>query len=162
MDSLNDQVEVYTRLLAEGNIQKAYKGIVTFMSALRALFAQRFEDCAVGALYQGYMDMTYFACTPPTLKTHQLKIAVVYLHEDNALEVWLAGANRSVQADFIRRVSGLEISDLTLHKVAPGEDAIVSRLIAQRPDFDRPEALTAAVEDSVRKFIARVETLLAL
>jgi len=35
------------------------------------------------------MDMTYFAFTPSELKEKKLKIAIVYLHEQNRFDAWL-------------------------------------------------------------------------
>lgn len=52
-----------------------------FMLDLRTELEGRYPDYAVGNLYAGYMDMTYFAFTPPDLKEKRLKIAIVYLHE---------------------------------------------------------------------------------
>ena len=92
--SLDDDVREYTAQLRKGKIQKAYKGILTFMSGLRTHMAARYPEVAAGGLYAGAMDMTYFALTPPELKKRNLKIAVVYLHVQNRFEVWLSGSNR--------------------------------------------------------------------
>jgi len=76
MDALNSHIREYTSHLRKGNIQKAYRGILSFMSGLRAGMESRFPDCSVSGLYAGYIDMTYYACTPSALKDRQLKIPV--------------------------------------------------------------------------------------
>ena len=101
MPSLNDSIKEYTRQLQLGEIQTAYKGIMSFMSGLKTHLESRHPDHALSGLYFGYMEMTYFAFTPLELKQHGLKIAIVYLHEQNRFEVWLGGANRKVQAEYI-------------------------------------------------------------
>jgi hypothetical protein len=80
MQSLNKSVREYTAQLQHGQIQKAYKGIMTFMSSLKTYLESCHPDHAVSGLYFGYMDMTYFAFTPLELKQRSLKIAIVYLH----------------------------------------------------------------------------------
>lgn len=68
MSSLNNYVWEYTSQLRKGQIQKAYKGIMAFMSDLKAYLEHKYSDYTAGALYSGYMDMSYFAFTPSTLK----------------------------------------------------------------------------------------------
>ena len=87
MESINESIKEYATQLSKGRIQKAYKGIMTFMSELRSYLESKYPDYTAGNLYFGYMDMTYFAFTPADLKNKKLKIAVVYLHEKGVFEV---------------------------------------------------------------------------
>ena len=64
MESINEYIKEYATQLRKGQIQKAYKGILTFMSELRSYLESRYPDYTAGSLYFGYMDMTYFAFTP--------------------------------------------------------------------------------------------------
>ena len=160
MDTLNSNIQEYQRQLEKGQIQKAYKGLMTFMSGLAADLQSRHADYAVSALYPGYMDMTYFAFTPPALREQKLKIAVVYVHEKNTFEAWLAGSNRKVQADTIARLSGKSLGGYTLSTVSPGVDSIIEATLAATPDFDAPETLQQTLESRVLAFIRDMEKLL--
>ncbi len=153
MTSMNDLIREYTQQLATGNIQKAYKGIMTFMSDLRSDLERKHPDFSVTGLYFGYMDMTYFAFTPSDLKALKLKIAIVYLHEENSFEVWLGGANRQIQAEFIQLLSDKDLGGYTLSKVEPGVDAIIATQLISQPDFDHPEELKALIEATTLAFI---------
>ena len=66
MTTMNEFVQEYTQQLAKGSIQKAYRGIMAFMSDLRSDLIKKYPDFSVSGLYFGYMDMTYFAFTPAT------------------------------------------------------------------------------------------------
>lgn len=68
-----------------------------FISGLKNYMENNYPEYASSALYFGYMDMTYFAFTPLELKKKNLKVAVVYLHEQNKFEAWLGGGNRKIQ-----------------------------------------------------------------
>jgi hypothetical protein len=127
---LNDDIREYKSQLGKGSIQKAYKGIMTFMSDLRAYLAGRYPDYSASALYFGYMDMTYFAFTPAELKDMKLKAAIVFLHEECRFEVWLAGSNRKVQADYIEMFKNKDIGKYALSQVSPGVDSIIESIIA--------------------------------
>jgi len=64
--------------LGTGAIRKAYRALLDYMMDLRTRFKNRFPNYSVSGLYQGYMDMTYFAIIPPSLKHRNLKIAIVF------------------------------------------------------------------------------------
>lgn len=152
MNSLNDDIREYTTQLGKGHIQKAYKGIMDFMSELKSYLERKYPDFAASAIYFGYMDMTYFAFTPPDLRNKKLKTAIVYLHAENRLELWLAGNNRSIQANYINRLSGRDIGKYMLSKAAPGVDSIIELIIALAPDFDDAEGLKKLLESKIIEF----------
>lgn len=150
----------YTAQLENGQIQKAYRGIMDFMGRLRTSLAGRYPDHTVSGVYPGYMDMTYFAFTPAGLKNRQLKIAVVYLHEQGRFEAWLSGANRNVQAEYIAYFTGRDTGGFRLSRVSPGVDSILECVLAEQPDFDSPGQLAALLEEKTLAFIRGVESLL--
>ena len=82
MSSLGDCVKEYAIQLSKGQIQTAYRGIMTFMSDLRSHLEHKYSSFAASALYFGHMDMTYFAFTPSSLRDRRLKTAIVYLHKE--------------------------------------------------------------------------------
>ena len=160
MDSINGYVKEYIAQLREGHIQKAYKGIMAFMSEMRTYLENTYPNCAVGALYFGYMDMTYFAFTPSLLKNMKLKIAIVFLHEECRFELWLAANNRKIQADYIELLRRKNIGKYTLSQVAPGVDSIITLPITEQPDFDNPGKLKKQLEEKALEFANDVAFML--
>ena len=94
MENLNDLVFEYKNQLAVGKIQVAYRGLIEYMSGLRNFFRKKYPELGSGTLYQGYMDMTYFALFPEYLHKRNLKIAIVLIHDKMIFELWLAGINK--------------------------------------------------------------------
>lgn len=160
MATLNEQIREYTRQLQDGQIQKAYKGLLTFMSELKTYIEVNHPEYAGGGLYSGYMDMTYFAITPAALKNLKLKIAVVYLHEESKFETWLAANNRPIQADWHVKLSQKSIAPYTLEKLQPGVDAIIAATLTAQPDFDQPEQLKQEIATKVYEFTQDMLALL--
>lgn len=160
MCSINDDIREYTERLKEGAIPRAYRGIMTFMSELLRRMSASSPDYAASALYAGFMDMTYFAITPPALKSRNLKVAVVYLHEENRFEVWIGGGNRKIQAEYIEKLSSADIGSYTLSKVGPGIDSIIEKRLVERPNFEDKEALIHRLENDVTAFIGDMIELL--
>lgn len=160
MKTLNESISEYTSQLQKGQIQAAYKGIMTFMSALKTHLEGRFTDYASSGIYPGYMDMTYFAFTPAELKSHNLKIAIVYLHVENRFELWLVGSNRKVQAQFIEFFKDKDFTPYTLSHVSPGVDSIIESIITEKPDFDKPDELMKIIDEKTIEFADRMLSIL--
>ena len=161
MEKLNYSLREYTSQLSKGHIQKAYKGIMNFMSDLRAFFGSKYPDYNASSLYFGYMDMTYFAFTPSVLKKMKLKIAIVFLHEECKFEAWLAGDNRRIQAEYVALLSHKNIGRYTLSKILPGVDSIIESLIIEQPDFDNPAELKKQIEISIIKFAEDINSIIS-
>jgi hypothetical protein len=160
MDSLNNCIREYKTQLSKGQIQKAYKGIMTFMSEMSSYLEKSYPDYTLSALYYGYMDMTYFAFTPAGLRNKKLKIAVVYLHEQNRFEAWLGGSNRKVQAEYIELLSLKNIGKYKLSQVYPGVDSIIESVMVEQPDFDESEELKKQIERMIVEFANDMSALL--
>jgi hypothetical protein len=160
MGSLNEHLKEYTIQLEKGHIQEAYLGIMRFMSDLKSTFEREHPDFHASALYPGTMDMTYFAFTPTNLRSKKLKIAIVYLHEECRFEVWLAGINRQIQAEFIARLSRKDIGRYGLSQIHPGVDSIIASTLIDQPDFDSADTLKTDLEMKTMEFIRDMESLL--
>lgn len=160
MESMNNYINEYTKQLSKGQIQKAYKGIMTFMSRLKNYMEDKYPEYASSALYFGYMDMTYFAFTPLELKKKNLKIAVVYLHEQNKFEAWLGGGNRKVQAEYIEQMRHIDIGNYKLSRINPGVDSIIEVQIIEHPNFDQAEDLMQKVESKTVEFAKNILSIL--
>ena len=153
MDSLYNHIREYKIQLGKGQIQKAYKGIMTFMYSLSTYLENRYSDYTAGALYFGYMDITYFPFTPSDLKKMKLKIAIVYLHEEGRFEVWLGGRNRKIQAEYIELMRFKNNDKYKLLQVLPGVDSIIESILVEKPDFDHPEELKKQIERKTIEFV---------
>jgi hypothetical protein len=160
MQSLNDHVNEYIKQLKKGQIQKAYKGIMNFMSALKSHMETKHPDYVASALYFGYMDMTYFAFTPMQLKQRSLKIAMVYLHEENRFEVWLGGSNRKIQTQYIERFKNMDIGNYKLSEAFPGVDSIIEGKMVEQPNFEESEALMQNIERKMVEFTQDILSML--
>lgn len=160
MQTLNDAIREYTAQLQKGQIQEAYKGIMTFMSGLKTYLQSRHKQYATTGLYFGYMNMTYFAFTPPELKDRNLKIAIVYLHEENRFELWLGGTNRKVQTQYINLFKEKDIAPYKLSQVSPGVDSIIELIVSEQPDFDDADTLMQIIEEKTVEFANQILLLL--
>lgn len=61
MQSIQEDMNALRRQLRSGSIQKAYRALLGYMMDLRTHFKNRYPTYSVSGLYQGYLDMTYFA-----------------------------------------------------------------------------------------------------
>lgn len=158
MGTFQDDVMEYRRQMEKGVIQRAYKGLMEYMLALRAHFEKKHPEFIVpGGLYFGYMDMTYFAILPPGLKERQLKIAIVFIHETCRFEAWLAAVNKQVQGKYWNLIRESGWDKYHLVPELKGCDAIIDRVLVSDPDFSDLDALTKLIESEVLEFIEDIE-----
>ena len=142
MRQMQSCIESYTRQVRLGELPKAYREILSFLSKLRGSLAKKYPAYTCQALYAGYMDMSYFACTPPFLRERRLKVAIVYVHQLMRFEIWLGGVNRSVHAAFRERLRTIGLGEFSLSETGPGVDSILQAILEDHPDFNRQDLLS--------------------
>ena len=161
MAALQAAMSEYHERLEQGTIQQAYRGLMQFMMDLRTRLQNRHPDCAVSGLYQGFMDMTYFALVPESLKRRGLKVAIVFLHEAFRFEVWLAAANKGIQQEYWNLLRARGWDRYPLVSTIKGHDAIIEHALVEDPEFDDPEALAERLETGTLAFVADIERFLS-
>ena len=139
MTSFHENMIEYRQQLQKGAIQKAYLGLMEYLMGLRTHFQQKYPEYVVsGSIYYGYMDMTYFAISPPLLKQQGMKIAIVFLHEAFRFEVWLAANNKQIQAQTWKRIKESGWERYRLVPTTKGANSILEQVLVENPDFPRP------------------------
>jgi hypothetical protein len=161
MNSIREDMEEFREQLEKGYIQRAYRGLLAYLMGLRTHFRSRYGDSAVSGLYQGTMDMTYFALFPASLKDRGLKIAIVFNYEAFRFEAWLAGSNRKVQRQYWESFKDSLWPDYRVVTPARGIDSIIECDLAIDFDLGDPQVLTAKIEDTTAAFIGDIERFLA-
>jgi len=162
MLSLSEAMLEYRDQLRKGMIQVAYKGLMDTMLAMKTYLKNQHPDFFVsGSLYTGYMDMTYFSFTPPALKERNLKIAIVFVHEDFRFEAWLAGVNRQVQSEYWKLIEASDWRKYQLVDKPQQQDGILWQVLVENPDFGNLDALSAQIEAGSLQFSQDVEAFLA-
>lgn len=161
MRSTKNNMEAFRRQLEQGSIQKAYRTLLSYKMGLRTHFKKNFAGSTVSGLYQGYMDMTYFALFPFSLKQRNLKIAIVFNYDAFRFEAWLSGGNRKVQRRYWEMFK--DGSWPAYRVMTPGTwvDSILEYDLATEFDLDDPDALTETIEMATVAFIDDVERFLA-
>lgn len=161
MKSFIDSINDYRKQIEIGTIKEAYKGLMEYIMELRLDFKNKYPDYSVsGSIYQGYMDMTYFALFPEPLKSKKLKIAIVFIHDTFRFEVWLAGYNKQVQTKYWRLIKERNWDKYSIPATLKGSDSILEFVLIDNPDFSDTDALTVQIERGTLKFINDVMTFL--
>jgi hypothetical protein len=147
--------------LRTGAIQKAYRALLAYMTDLRTHFKNRYPSYSISGLYQGFMDMTYFAIVTPSLKNRDLKIAIVFNYEAFRFEAWLSGTNRQVQRKYWELIRDSRWTEYRVVTPAKGVDSIIECNLVEYFDFGDLDSLTASIEENTVKFIDNVERFLS-
>ncbi len=157
MQSIQEAMNEFQEQLTRGAVQQAYKALLDFMLDLRTHFQKMYPGYTVSGLYQGTMDMTYFAIVPPFLKERGLKIAIVFNYDPFRFEAWLSGTNRQIQRKYWELIKDSQWSDYRVVTPAKGIDSIVEYDLAEEFDFSDLGSLTTRIEANTVQFINDVE-----
>ncbi|MFC2035631.1 DUF7000 family protein [Chloroflexota bacterium] len=161
MDSLQEYMKEYRIQLGKGAIQKAYKGLMEYIMALRTHFSKNFPDFAPGNIYHGYMDMTYFPLSPKSLKSRKLKIAIVFNYDQFRFEAWLAGYNKNIQKQYWELIKESDWKEYHVVPTTRGVDSIINHVLVDNPDFNDLDTLTEQIETGTLNFIRDIENFLS-
>lgn len=160
MHTIQKDMEELRKQLGKGAIQKAYRSLLSYMLSLRTHFADKYGDTAVSSLYQGYMDMTYFAIFPPALKERDLKIAIVFNYDAFRFEAWLSARNRKVQRQYWELFKDSHWDGYRVVAPAGGIDSILECDLTEEFDLSDAEGLTSKIEKGTTAFINKIERFL--
>jgi hypothetical protein len=150
MNNLSQHIKHYNHQLNLGHIQKAYRGIMEMMSQLKITWDNQYPEIPSGALYAGYMDMTFISVKPAVLSDVDLRVSIVYLHESHTFELWLVARNRKIQSRIHDQLKKKELGRYTL---GPGIDSIIAMICTADPDFDNVEELIKEIIEKTQHFI---------
>lgn len=156
MSSLNESVKEYKSQLAKGHIKLAYRGIIEYMMNLKTNFKKKHSEYYVSSLYQGYMDMSYFAIVPDLLKAKKLKVAIVFIHEEIKFEIWLSGANKDVQLKYWNIFKEKDLKNYHVPPSIKGSDSIIEYTLVKNPNFNDPGELTKQIEFGTTNFLKEI------
>ena len=126
---------------------------------MRADFIKKYSNYDTGNVYQGYMDMSYFSLSTKNLKDKGLKLAIVYLHESGAFEVWLSARNREISKGYESVLNKSISDDIVLFHDDKNQDAIIEYTLTAAPNFEDQALLIDIIEQGTEKFIAAVNNL---
>ncbi|MBU0494177.1 MAG: hypothetical protein KKA73_24225 [Chloroflexi bacterium] len=161
MHSIQEDMAELRRQLEKGSIQKAYGALLSYMMGLRTHLENVYGDSAISGLYQGYMDMTYFALFPPALKRRDLKVAIVFNYDAFRFEAWLAARNRKVQRQYWELFKDSQWNEYRVVAPTRGIDSIVECDLASDFDLSNPDALTLRIETTTAAFVDDMERFLS-
>ena len=161
MSSIQEDMKELQRQLGKGSIQKAYGALLSYIMRLRKHFTNKYGDHLVSALYQGYMDMTYFAIFPFSFTQRDLKVAIVFNYKTFMFEGWLAARNRKVQRQYCELFKGSQWAEYRLVTPAAGIDSIIEFGLINDFDFDDMDGMTSTIENATTAFIDNIEKFLS-
>jgi hypothetical protein len=155
-------ISEYRKHVAKGAVKKAYQGLMGYFEDLRLHLEKKYPDYFLsGSVRQGQMDYTYFYFFPKTLKQRGLKIVILFIHDSFTFEVWLAGYNKNVQAEYLKLFREYGWNKHHLASSTKGVDYIADSVLVGNPDFSDLEALTGQLESGTLKFIKDIEDFLS-
>ena len=158
--SNNILISQYTASINNQNLQRSYRLIMDTFSKLQRKLKQSEPQNIISQIYQGFLDMSYIAVMTPLLQRHNLKLAVVYIHETGCFEAWLAAKNRTIQEQYRAKLRTRVQEPYRLKEQKAGEDAILTTMLNDDPDFSDPTLLVLELKKSLDQVLEDMHSLL--
>ncbi len=158
--SLGACVKAYTRCVSSGSVPRAYRGILASLTSFKSAWELAHPSDRTGALYQGYLDMSFVAVAPAALNARRLKASLVYLHAEGHFELWLTAGNRALQRQISEELARKPLNKYSLSKLLPGVDAVIARTVPPPYAFDEPEKLTQSLVLAAEAFVSDMAALI--
>lgn len=160
MSALQQELLALRTAIREGQIPRAYQALIGFMNQLRSKFGKEYPDAAISNLYQGRLDVTYFAISPQPFKRHSLKIALVFNYVEFRFEAWLAGNNRAVSKRYWLLAKDFELRGAQVLEPEKGVGGFIKADLVTEPDFSDFDDLAGQIDTKLGGFIAQMELFL--
>ncbi len=162
MQPFHQYIEEYRKQLEKGAVKAAYQGLMDYFTQLRLHLKNKYPDYFLsGSIHYGQMDYTYFYFFPKTLKRQKLKVVIIFFHDTFKIEVWLAGYNKNIQAEYWKLFKENGWNKYRLAATPSAGDSIVEYALNDKPDFSNLDALTNQIETGTLTFIKDVENFLS-
>ncbi len=158
---LSDCVESYSALVAQGEIARAYRAILAVLTRFKSSWETAHPADNVGALYQGYLDMSFVSVAPAAFTGKRLKISLVFLHESGLFSLWLIAGNREIQKAVSESLKSIPLGEYVRNPLAPGVDAIIAHDLPKPYAFDDPATLNAMLLKAAETFTADMIAMIA-
>lgn len=144
MKNFSDYIAVYKEELEKEDIQKAYKGLLQYVMALKLHFSKKLSDKFLfGNVSPGYMDFTYFPFFNDFLRYEKLRFGIVLNHKKIRFELWLMGQNIETQKRYWNLLkTSLWNKDLTIMP----KYSVLEVILVEDPDFNELDSLTSIIE----------------
>lgn len=147
MKDLNHYIDIYKEQLTKGDIQKAYVGLVKYVTKLGSTLAKNLsESYSFGSLFQGYMDYTYFYYSNDFLKKRKLKMGLVLNHNKMQFEVWLLGQTIPIQEEYWQYFKNTKWNK---NRTTRPQYSILETILIENPNFNDLEKLSREIEDKL-------------
>ncbi len=152
--TFNDYIREYRIQQEKGILPEAYRELMRYLMKLRTHYSDKYStQYAIGALHQGYMDISFFTFTPLVLKKQKLKIAIIFNHEKIQFEIWLAAQNKQIQKQYWEIFKGNDWDKYHIPSSTKDAFSIVETILVETPDFNDLENLTARIEENTMAFV---------
>ena len=159
MNLLRNEIDEFEIALKKGIIQKVYKYVFDSFSSINSEL-NKIKGIKTGAIYHGYLDMTYLPVFTSYLKENSLKVAIVFDYNKFQYSIWLSGNNKKVQKKVWDLIMENKWNEYHVLSSIENEDSIIELHIEKEIIYKGTNEITDNIIKSVNVFIKDVEGFL--
>ena len=153
-------INEYKKIIQTTDIQLGYKELINSIKHLKSYLQKEMKNFIFSKnIVENNLEYTYFHFTNKELKSHGLKLVLVFTHKEFKFEIFLSGVNRQKQINFFNDIKDKKIKYILSNNPSK-TDYVLKYEINDNFNYETLEEISIDIYSDIKEFTKYILLLL--
>ena len=153
-------INEYKKIIQTTDIQLGYKELINSIKHLKSYLQKEMKNFNFSKnIVENNLEYTYFHFTNKELKSHGLKLVLVFTHKEFKFEIFLSGVNRQKQINFFNDIKDKKIKYILSNNPSK-TDYVLKYEINDNFNYETLEEISIDIYSDIKEFTKYILLLL--
>ena len=153
-------INEYKKIIQTTDIQLGYKELINSIKHLKSYLQKEMKNFIFSKnIVENNLEYTYFHFTNKELKSHGLKLVLVFTHKEFKFEIFLSGVNRQKQINFFNDIKDKKIKYILSNNPSK-TDYVLKYEINNNFNYETIEEISIDIYSDIQEFTKYILLLL--
>lgn len=153
-------INEYKKIVQTTDIQLGYKELINSIKHLKSYLQKEMKNFIFSKnIVENNLEYTYFHFTNKELKSHGLKLVLVFTHKEFKFEIFLSGVNRQKQINFFNDIKDKKIKYILSNNPSK-TDYVLKYEINNNFNYETIEEISIDIYSDIQEFTKYILLLL--
>ena len=153
-------INEYKKIIQTTDIQLGYKELINSIKHLKSYLQKEMKNFIFSKnIVENNLEYTYFHFTNKELKSHGLKLVLVFTHKEFKFEIFLSGVNRQKQINFFNDIKDKKIKYILSNNPSK-TDYVLKYEINDNFNYETLEEISIDIYSDIQEFTKYILLLL--
>ena len=153
-------INEYKKIVQTTDIQLGYKELINSIKHLKSYLQKEMKNFIFSKnIVENNLEYTYFHFTNKELKSHGLKLVLVFTHKEFKFEIFLSGVNRQKQINFFNDIKDKKIKYILSNNPSK-TDYVLKYEINDNFNYETLEEISIDIYSDIKEFTKYILLLL--